>query len=107
MDSVYFVIIGMFIVTFVPRFIPLAIFSKIKMNKNLEKIIKYIPIAVFSSILSKDIFFLDNKLAISPNNYKILPAIVVFIVSIKYKSIGLSILVGVISLIILKLVIPL
>ncbi|WP_250675131.1 AzlD domain-containing protein (plasmid) [Paraclostridium ghonii] len=103
-NYILLIILGMAIVTYVPRVLPLVIFSKNDMSDNVKTFLKYIPITIFSALITKDIFFSGNNLDISINNIKILAAIFVSVIAYKYKSIGLSILTGVISIYLLGVI---
>ncbi len=91
------VIIGMFAVTFIPRILPTLLFSKYEMPKWLRRVIKYVPISVFSYLIMTDVLFVDQKMTIGFANTKFLPALATLIVAIKSKSIGITILVGVLG----------
>uniref|UniRef100_UPI0010337D08 AzlD domain-containing protein n=1 Tax=Clostridioides difficile TaxID=1496 RepID=UPI0010337D08 len=47
-NYIFFIIIGMYIVTYLPRVLPLLIFSKKEMTDFLNKIMKYIPVAILT-----------------------------------------------------------
>ena len=47
-NYIFFIIIGMYIVTYLPRVLPMLIFSKKEMPDFLKKIMKFIPIFIYS-----------------------------------------------------------
>lgn len=96
--TIIITIIGMFLVTYIPRVFPVIILSKYKTGDAFNKIIKYIPISVFVGLITKEVLFIDGNINLSTNNVFIVPTIIVFIISAKYKSIGLSIVSGIASI---------
>ncbi|EQF24061.1 branched-chain amino acid transport family protein [Clostridioides difficile CD160] len=92
------IIIGMYIVTYLPRVLPMLIFSKKEMPEFLKKIMKFIPVAILTSLTAKDVFFNGDNLYLSISNPKIISFLVVLLVAYKFKSIGISIVTGVISI---------
>lgn len=94
---IFLVIIGMFLVTFIPRIFPLIFFSKNKMNRELERFITYFPISILTCLVIKEIFFLDGRLSINLTNPNIIPALFSLIVAIKSRSIALTIASGIIA----------
>ncbi|HBG5343213.1 TPA: AzlD domain-containing protein [Clostridioides difficile] len=97
-NYILLVILGMSIVTYIPRILPMIIFSKNDMPESIRDIMKFIPIAILSSLIAKDIFFNGNNLYLSITNPKILSGLIVLLVAYKFKSIAVSIAVGAISI---------
>lgn len=96
-NYIFFIIIGMYIVTYLPRVLPMLIFSKKEMP-DLKKIMKFIPVAILTSLTAKDVFFNGDSLYLSIANPKIISFMIVLLVAYKFKSIGISIITGVISI---------
>ncbi len=48
----------MYIVTYLPRVLPMLIFSK-EMPDFLKKIMKFIPVAILTSLTAKDVFLME------------------------------------------------
>nr|UWI49792.1 AzlD domain-containing protein [Clostridioides difficile] len=97
-NYIIIVILGMAIVTYIPRILPMIIFSKNDMPESIKDIMKFIPIAILSSLIAKDIFFNGDNLYLSFTNPKIISGIIVILVACKFKSIAVSIAVGAISI---------
>lgn len=97
-NYIIIVILGMAIVTYIPRILPMIIFSKNDMSESIKDIMKFIPIAILSSLIAKDIFFNGDNLYLSFTNPKIISGIIVLLVAYKFKSIAVSIAVGAISI---------
>ena len=74
-NYIFFIIIGMYIVTYLPRVLPMLIFSKKEMPDFLKKIMKFIPVAILTSLTAKDVFFNGDSLYLSIANPKIISII--------------------------------
>lgn len=97
MDSnIIFLILGMAVVTYIPRLLPLLYGAKSEMSPSLRRWIRYVPVAVFAALVFPDLFFVEEQLSLHPlSNLKLLAAVLVFPVAIKSKSLLFTIVVGV------------
>ncbi len=95
--KIWILIVGMAIVTYVPRMIPLLIFSKINLPPWLESWLKYIPVGIFSALVFPDIFIRNQMFSMTINNIELISSILVFAIAFKTRSLGLSVIVGIIS----------
>lgn len=80
------------LVTYIPRYLPLLLLSKIQRSEHLNSWLQFIPVAVFSALIFSDIFVENQQFTFI--NIKVLISIVVFFIAIKFKSIGASIVSG-------------
>jgi len=95
-------ITGMTLVTFIPRFLPMAILSKLEIPEIVIRWLKYIPAAILASLLAPGILMDDGRLALSLHNIYLLAALPTFLVAIYKKNIFLTVVVGMIAVVILK-----
>lgn len=93
--SILLVCIGMGAVTYAPRVLPLLLFAGKEMPNWLKEALKFVPVAMLSALVAKDVFFKDDALFMSLSNPKILAFVLVAIVAAKFKSIPISLVVGV------------
>lgn len=92
-------IIGMAIVTFIPRFIPLLVLSNREVPKKFAKWMSFIPVAIFSALVFSDVFFWNNELNVNPiENVKLLPTLFVFFVAYKTQSLLWSMVFGILGI---------
>lgn len=102
---VWSVIVGGCIVTVLPRVLPITILAKIKLNKSVEEFLTYIPISILAALIAVELFTVDNKFSIQGNFIELLAAIPTIFVAIKKNNLLLTVVVGVISIAILRYII--
>lgn len=93
--SILLVCLGMGAVTYAPRVLPLLLFAGKEMPNWLKEALKFVPVAMLSALVAKDVFFKDDALFMSLSNPKILAFVLVAIAAAKFKSIPISLVVGV------------
>lgn len=92
-------IIGMAVVTFIPRFFPLLLLSKKEISPSFSRWMSFIPVSIFAALVASDIFFWEGSFSLQPvKNIKLLPSILVLIVAYKTKSLLWSMVTGVFSM---------
>jgi branched-subunit amino acid transport protein len=92
LDTLY-LILGMSIVTFIPRFLPMAFLTRWVIPERVKMGLGYIPISILSAIVFPILFFNEaGKVEIQP--YYLLSAFPVFIFAWKVNSLWLSVILG-------------
>jgi branched-subunit amino acid transport protein len=91
-------IIGMMIATFLTRYPTMLLVSKIELPPQINRALKYVPIAVLSAIVAPLVLLQQGKLAISLDNSFFLAGIVSILVSWRSKNLILTIILGMASL---------
>lgn len=105
MDTkIVLIIIGMSIVTHIPRIMPLVVLSKLNLPPLLLCWLKYIPVAVLSALLAPAILMPEGKLAIGLDNKYLIASLPCFIISIKTKNLFLTVVTGIITMMLLQLI---
>jgi branched-subunit amino acid transport protein len=94
-------IIGMTLVTFIPRYLPMALLSRMKIPEIVIRWLRYIPAAMLAALLVPGILLIDGHLTITGNIY-LLAALPTFFVAIWKKNIFLTVVVGMVLVILLK-----
>ena len=100
---VLLIIIGSGIVTLLPRVIPLVFLNNVKLKKSVINWLNYIPVAVLSALLAQELLLSNGQISIL-NNEKLLAALPTFLVAILTKSLLVTVVVGVISMLVIKLI---
>jgi len=91
--STLYLIFGMGIVTFLPRFLPMAFLTRWVIPERVKMGLGYIPIVILSAIVFPILFFNEGgKVDIQPQY--LLSAIPVFIFAWKVKSLWASVILG-------------
>ncbi|SEN51194.1 Branched-chain amino acid transport protein [Peptostreptococcus russellii] len=83
-----------FIGMYLMRYIPFALLGEKGTSKEFERFIKYIPIGVFVALTVKDVFFKDGRMFLSLENIRLLPALLIIAISVKFRNIGVSVISG-------------
>ena len=99
--NIYLLIIGIAILTYIPRSLPIIYLSKKDLPQWLKDWMKFIPSGIFAALILPDILIQDGSLNVGFTNIKLIASILVLIIAIKKKSLGLSIAVGVSAITIL------
>lgn len=100
---VWAVILGGCIVTVIPRVLPIAVISKMNLNPKVEKFLTYIPLSILSSLIVVELFTSDNSISLTTNYKEILAAIPTIIIGFKKKNLLLTVLVGIVSVALIRL----
>lgn len=101
---IFLIIIGSGIVTLLPRVIPLVFLNNVKLKKEVINWLNYIPVAVLSALLAQELLLSNGQISIL-NNEKLLAALPTFLVAILTKSLLGTVVVGVMSMLVIKLII--
>ena len=91
-------LIGMMLVTFPIRYIPLAFLSRIPLPELIERSLRYVPSAVLTAIIVPEVFMPDDVLFVSYRSAPLIAAIVAGLVSWRTKSLLLTIIIGMLTL---------
>ena len=107
MDHLILVLLSM-VVAFLPRFIPLRIFSTREIPQWFNEWMKYVPVSLFTALVVKDIFINTKDYSFIGLGYlaKIVATVIVIGVAYRSRSMGLSVVFGLIAVALLALVLP-
>jgi branched-subunit amino acid transport protein len=84
--------------------LPMVVLSKFKLPPLFLKWLRYIPVAVLSALLVPGILLSDNKFSFGLENNALLASIPCILVAAKTKNLFLTVLVGIISMFLLKMI---
>lgn len=105
MQSKYILmILGMTLVTYIPRMLPVTLLSKVKLPDTIVSILKYVGPAILASLLAPALFITDGSLNISLSNNYLLAAIPTFFTAYFSRSIFTTVFLGMFYLYILTLI---
>ncbi|MDF1515226.1 MAG: AzlD domain-containing protein [Anaerolineae bacterium] len=92
--SVFFVMLGMLAVTYLPRLIPVLLFSSRQLPPLVVTWLRYVPAAVLSAMLFPSLFVIHNQVDLSFDNLFLWAAVPTFAVAFKTKSLFGAVVVG-------------
>ena len=92
----WMLIAGMALLTFLPRYIPIALAGKVQIPDWLSRSLTYVPIAVLSSIVVQTTLVRDGNLSLGLDNAHLIAAIAAFITAALSRHMFLTIAVGLI-----------
>lgn len=105
MQSKYiFMILGMTLVTYIPRMLPVTLLSKVQIPDLMVRILKFVGPAILASLLAPALFITDGAINISLNNSYLLAAIPTFITAYLTRSIFTTVFLGMLYLYIFTLI---
>jgi branched-subunit amino acid transport protein len=85
--------LGMSAVTFLPRFLPMALVSRITIPDRVKAFLEYVPVAVLSALVFPAVFAVDGGgVGIEPQ--LLIAAATVFIFAWKFKNLFGSVIMG-------------
>lgn len=102
--TILLIIMGCALVTFIPRVLPLMVLSQMELPKWAIRWLKNIPVAVMAALLAQELLLSDNQFSLSANFLKLLAAIPAFAMAILTKSLLGTVMVGIISMMIFRLI---
>ena len=92
LDTLY-LILGMALVTFLPRFFPMVFLTRWTLPERVKKGLEYFPISILSAIAFPILFFNgEGRMEVQP--HYLLSAIPVFIFAWKVESLWGSVILG-------------
>ena len=89
-------ILGMAIVTFIPRVLPMLVLSNRSVPDKISKWMSFIPVSIFAALIFSDILFWEGQFTVDPiHNIKLIPSVIVFFVAYKTKNLLWSMVLGI------------
>ena len=101
-NLILYTIIGMSIITLLIKIIPALLVSNYKIPGFLNKILEFVPIAVLSSMVIQFIIIDNGEINLSHTNELIWASMPTLLVAILFKSLFITIIVGLLSIIVLR-----
>jgi branched-subunit amino acid transport protein len=91
---IFLTIIGMLVVTYLPRLLPLWLFSSRSLSPLVVTWLRYVPAAVLAAMLFPSLVLTNGKLTPGGHNLFFWAAIPTFLVAWKTKSLFAAVLTG-------------
>ena len=100
--QVLLLFLGMALVTYVPRMLPIVILSRFKLPPLLLRWLEFIPAAVLSALLAQGLLLDGRTLALPPANPALLAALPAFAVAVWTRSLMGTVVVGIAAMALLR-----
>ncbi len=92
--TLWILMISVGLLTFLTRLSFIALLERIQLPAAFQRALRFVPIAVLSAIIAPEIGYLDNALFLSPQNPRLLAAIIATLVAYFTKNVVWTILAG-------------
>ncbi len=102
--SIFLIILGSALVTFIPRVLPIAILSRVELPEWAMRWLSCVPIAVMAALVGQELLMPNGKLERLQNNLELIAAFPAFIIAIVTRSLLGTVVVGIISIMVLRYV---
>ncbi|SIO09929.1 AzlD domain-containing protein [Halodesulfovibrio marinisediminis] len=93
-EIILLTIIGMMLVTYIPRLLPIALLSNKQFPEVITQWLSYVPAAILSALLAPSLFIHNGEFSLSFDNMYLWSAVPVFIVAVRTKSFFGTIITG-------------
>jgi branched-subunit amino acid transport protein len=98
------IVLGMSVVTFLPRVIPVGFLAGRRMPEWLVTWLKYVPISILSAMLVLDLAWKDQKINLHPTNLMLPSAALAFLVAARTRSLFGTVAAGMGALALFRLI---
>jgi branched-subunit amino acid transport protein len=102
--EVFWLIIGTAIVTFLPRVLPLAVFSRIQLPDWALRFLSHVPVAVMAALLAQELLTTKDQLIPILHNEKLLAFVPTLLVALLTRSLLGTVVAGILSMMAVKFV---
>jgi branched-subunit amino acid transport protein len=93
-DLIFVTILGMTLVTYLPRLLPVVLMSSRELPRLLEVWLSFVPPAVLAALVAPSLLIDQEKISLAPENVFIWASIPTVIIAAKTKNLFLSVLSG-------------
>ncbi len=94
--------LGMALVTYLPRFLPLYILAKTNIPRRLVVWLSYVPAAVLAALLFPGLLLSEGSIDVSLQNNYLLAALPTFAAALRTRNMIFTVLTGMVSILLLK-----
>lgn len=100
----WWLIFAMALVTFIPRYLPMAFANKLNLSPLLLRALEFVPIAVLSVIIAQASFYRAGVLDVSIHNAHLIAAAVAVLVGVLSRRMFVTIVAGLLTFVIVKII---
>ncbi|MBS4021451.1 MAG: AzlD domain-containing protein [Dethiobacter sp.] len=103
MESVLLIILGMGLVTYLPRFLPMYILTRLEIPPLVIAWLRYVPVAVLAALIVPGIFTAERQIYLSFQNSYLVAALPAFFVAWRTKSMLFTVTAGMVLVMLMQL----
>lgn len=94
MDRLILIILGSAAVTYLPRFLPLYVLTRLEIPKIVIAWLRYVPVAVLAALIVPGVLTANRAIFISPANTYLMASIPAFLTACKTRNMMLTVTIG-------------
>lgn len=98
---------GIAALTFFTKFAFAVILKKAEISENWNKLLAYIPIAVFTTIIVPSLLAPNEELELSIQNEHLIAGVIAFLVAYKTKNLAGTVIIGIATILALRILLGL
>jgi len=87
----------MALVTYVPRYLPMAIAGKVSLTPALARALDFVPVAVLTAIIAQTAFVREGEIAVHWENPHAMATLIAFFVGVVWRNLLLTIVCGLVA----------
>lgn len=95
------VVLGMALVTYLPRALPMTVLSRLSLPDWFRRWLSFVPVAVLASLLAPALVMPAGQWQIGTDNLSLLAALPTFAVALRTRSLLPSVLAGLAAMVVL------
>ena len=104
---IFLTIMGMFLVTYLPRILPLLVLPKRQFSAEIRIWLKLVPVAVLSALLFPSLIIIEGQVSLRFDNLFLWAAVPTIYIAWRTRSLFMSLLVGMSIVALARFFIPL
>ncbi|MEE9444098.1 MAG: AzlD domain-containing protein [Cocleimonas sp.] len=98
----WLLIIGMAVLTFLPRYLPFGLAGKVHIPPLMARALSFVPIAVLTVIIVQSAFVREGEIVLSLQNHYLIPTTLSFFVALFTRQLYLTIFIGLVTFALMK-----
>ncbi|MDW7652286.1 MAG: AzlD domain-containing protein [Bacillota bacterium] len=102
MERFILIILGMAAVTYLPRFLPMYVLTRLEIPQIVIAWLRYVPVAVLSALIIPGILTAERQIYLSAGNAYLLASIPAFFVAWRTKNMMFTVTAGMTAVLILQ-----
>lgn len=90
--------LGMALVTYLPRMLPLVVLSRFRLPPLLLRWLGFVPVSVLAALLARELLVRDESLVLALDHPPLLAAVPTFLVALLTRSLMGTVLTGIVTM---------